>query len=110
MIIPPSAPLCESRAILPRSGIIVNVPLKSRLFDTPTQFGPIIRIPARLAASASSFSILTPSGPISLKPPEITTAWRAPAFLTSAINPGQYFAATAIITKSTGTGKSERLG
>ena len=32
--------------MLPRSGIIVNVPLKILLLETPTQFGPMIRTPA----------------------------------------------------------------
>ena len=44
------------------------------VFMTPVQFGPMIRIPAPLAAATSSRWAAAPPVPVSAKPAEITTS------------------------------------
>ncbi len=74
---------------------------------TPRQLGPMTRMPAACAAARSCCSSAAPSGPISLKPAEITIAPRTPFSPHSAIKPGIEGGGVTITARSTSSGMSE---
>ena len=72
----PRAPLCVAMAMWPEGGKAdVNVALRrmaGSVFNSPKQFGPIMRMPFCRRVSTSRSWASFPSGPDSAKPEEIT--------------------------------------
>ena len=86
-------------AFRPESGLI-----------TPRQLGPMTRMPAACASSSSCRSRAAPSGPISLKPAEMTTAPRTPFSPHSRMMPGMEGGGVTMTARSTCSGMSESEG
>ena len=107
-----SAPLWLRKPTLPGRAIApAKVALKPEFgLITPKEFGPIIRIRPRRASSSTRSSSSAPSGPVSLKPAEMTTAPRTPASTHSATMSGTAGAGATITAKSTCSGTSEIVG
>ena len=93
---PGRATVVAKVAFMPESGLI-----------TPRQFGPMIRILAFCASTSSCRSSSAPSGPISLKPAEITMAPCTPFSPHSRISPGIEGGGVMITARSTCSGISE---
>ena len=74
---------------------------------TPRQLGPITRMLAACASSSSWCSRAAPSGPISLKPAEMTMAPRTPFSPHSRMMPGMVGGGVTITARSTSSGMSE---
>ena len=83
-------------AFMPESGLM-----------TPRQFGPMTRMPASCASFSNCRSNSAPSGPISLKPAEITMAPRTPFSPHSRMMPGMDGGGVMITARSTCSGMSE---
>ena len=83
-------------AFMPDSGLI-----------TPRQFGPMMRMLAFCASTSSCRSSSAPSGPISLKPAEITMAPCTPFSPHSRMSPGIDGGGVTITARSTCSGISE---
>jgi hypothetical protein len=73
-------------------------------FINPRQFGPIRRAAPRLNSDWICRSNAIPSGPLSLKPAEITTTAFALAFTHSATTAGTVGAGVTTTTRSTASG------
>jgi hypothetical protein len=86
-------------AFIPESGLI-----------TPRQLGPMMRMLAFCASTSNWRSMAAPSGPISLKPAEITIAPCTPLAPHSAISPGMEAGGVTTTARSTGSGISETEG
>src|ERR1035441_752804 len=96
---PGRATVVANVAFIPDSGLI-----------TPRQFGPMMRIFAFCASTSSCRSSSAPSGPISLKPAEITIAPCTPFSPHSRISPGMEGGGVMITARSTDSGISEIVG
>ena len=83
-------------AFRPESGLI-----------TPRQLGPITRMSAACASSSTCRSSAAPSGPISLKPAEITMAPRTPFSPHSRMMPGMEGGGVTTTARSTCSGHRE---
>src|SRR5271157_3494986 len=68
------------------------------------QLGPMTRMPPRRASLSNSCSSRAPSGPLSLKPAEITIAPVTPASTHSLITPGTVAAGVTTTARSIGSG------
>ena len=96
------APDCEKKAIFPLSGIsAANEALRHDCVSiNPRQFGPSSRIAWRVIFWQSSFSLIAPSMPLSLKPALITTIESIFFSAHSSTTFPTYWAGTTIIAMS----------
>ncbi len=108
----PTPPDCVATARSPSGG---RQPVKvafSRtsewLLITPRQLGPTRRMLRSRASAASSRWSPAPSAPSSVNPELITTALGTPASAASATAPSTWAAGTAMIARSTGSGRSAK--
>ena len=78
-------------------------------FASPWQFGPMMRIPARLAVSTSACWTRRPSEPVSPKPEAITTATFTPRAAHASTARTASSPATATMASSGASGRSSTL-
>lgn len=106
----PSAPDCETKPTLPRTGVVAaKVALRftsGSVLTTPMQLGPTMRIrcPRNVALSLASNN--APSDPTSLNPAVMTMSPRTPFLPHAVTTESTWSFATVTIAKSTGPGMS----
>jgi len=108
---PKMAPDWEIKAMVPFSGMpLIKVALSPVfIFITPTQFGPMMRMPCSLANLRTWLSRAAPAPPTSLNPLVMMTAFLMPRSAHSCKVVSVISTGRTIIAKSTGSGTEATL-